>query len=89
MEYKMREQPVIVTCSDYDTEKIITQLANRCELSYDFLPDDDEKVKVITNDPSQILYMRRHGLEVKYCSQEEPARFSEDPAYFSDEQLLE
>lgn len=89
MEYKMREQPVIVTCSDYDTEKIIAQLANRCELSYDFLPDDDEKVKVITNDPSQILYMRRHGLGVKYCNQEDPTRFSEDPAYFSDEQLLE
>lgn len=89
MEYKMREQPVIVACRTYDEEKIITRLADRCELSYDFLPDDDEKVKIITNDPSQILYMRRHGLEVRYCNQDELPRFSEDPAYFSDEQLLE
>ena len=89
MEYKMREQPVIVACRTYEEEKIITRLAALCELSYDFLPDDDEKIKVITNDPSQILYMRRHGLEVKYCNQEDTARFSEDPAYFSDEQLLE
>lgn len=89
MEYKMREQPVIVACRTYEEEKIITRLAARCELSYDFLPYDDEKVKIITNDPSQILYMRRHGLLVEYCNQEDPARFSDDPAYFSDEQLLE
>ena len=85
----MREQPVIVACRNYDEEKIITRLANLCELSYDFLPEDDEKVKIVTNDPSQILYMRRHGLQVEHCSLEDPAYFSEDPAYFSDEQLLE
>lgn len=89
MEYKMREQPVIVACRTYEEEKIITRLATRCELSYDFLPEDDEKVKIITNDPSQILYMRRHGLPVECCKQEDPTHFSDDPAYFSDEQLLE
>ena len=89
MEYKMREQPVIVACRTYEEEKIITRLADLCELSYDFLPEDDEKVKIITNDPSQILYMRRHGLLVECCKQEGPAHFSDDPAYFSDEQLLE
>ena len=89
MSYKMREQPVIVACHTYEEEKIITRLAVRCELSYDFLPGDDEKVKIITNDPSQILYMRRHGLLVEYCNQEDQERFCEDPAYVSGEQILE
>lgn len=89
MEYTLREQPVIVACRTYEEEKIIAQLADRCELRYDFLPDDDEKVKVITTDPSQILYMRKQGLLVEYCDNKDLGYFSEDPEYFSDEQLLE
>lgn len=64
----LREQPIVVDIETYKQEKVVQQLLDLCELKYEW--GEDDTVKIVTTDPSQILFLKNRGVQVKYGSQD-------------------
>lgn len=64
----LREQPIVVDIETYKQEKVVQQLLDLCELKYEW--GEDDAVKIVTTDPSQILFLKNRGVQVRYDSQD-------------------
>lgn len=64
----LREQPIVVDIETYKQEKVVQQLLDLCELKYEW--GEDDMVKIVTTDPSQILFLKNRGVQVRYDSQD-------------------
>ncbi|MBR4891213.1 MAG: hypothetical protein IKU15_07995 [Clostridia bacterium] len=73
----LREQPIVVDIETYKQEKVVRQLLDLCELKYEW--GEDDMVKIITTDPSQILFLKNRGVQVRYDSQDCNKSIYSDP----------
>ena len=64
----LREQPIVVDIETYKQEKVVQQLLDLCELKYEW--GEDDMVKIVTTDPSQILFLKNRGVQIRYDSQD-------------------
>ena len=65
----LREQPIIVDVETYKEEKAVQALLDLCELEYEWREDDT--VRIVTTDPSQILFLKNRGVsQIRYDSQD-------------------
>ena len=73
----LREQPIVVDIETYKQEKVVQQLLDLCELKYEW--GEDDTVKIVTTDPSQILFLKNRGVQVRYASQDCNKSIYNDP----------
>lgn len=73
----LREQPIVVDIETYKQEKVVQQLLDLCELKYEW--GEDDTVKIVTTDPSQILFLKNRGVQVRYDSQDCNKSIYNDP----------
>jgi len=64
MYYITRKWPILIEVETYVQENIVRKFLNMCELEYDWREDDT--VRIVTTDPSQILYLKGKGIRVEY-----------------------
>lgn len=64
MYYVTREWPILIEVETYAQENIVRKFLDMCELEYEWREDDT--VRIVTTDPSQILYLKNKGLRVEY-----------------------
>lgn len=68
MDVIIRKWPIIAEVETYGQEKAVRALLNMCELEYDWREDDT--VKIVTTDPSQILFLKNRNVKVKQGADE-------------------
>ena len=73
----LREQSIVVDIETYKQEKVVQQLLDLCELKYEW--GEDDTVKIVTTDPSQILFLKNRGVQVRYDSQDCNKSIYNDP----------
>ena len=73
----LREQPIVVDIETYKQEKVVQQLLDLCELKYEW--GEDDTVKIVTTDPSQILFLKNSGVQEMYDSQDCNKSIYNDP----------
>lgn len=64
MYYITRKWPILIEVETYTQENIARKFLAMCELEYEW--QEDDTVRIITTDPSQILYLKRNGIRVEY-----------------------
>lgn len=64
MYYVTRKWPILIEVETYAQENIVRKFLSMCELEYEWREDDT--VRIVTTDPSQILYLKRNGIRVEY-----------------------
>lgn len=64
MYYVTRKWPILIEVETYAQENIVRKFLAMCELEYEWREDDT--VRIVTTDPSQILYLKRNGIQVEY-----------------------
>lgn len=64
MYYVTRKWPILIEVETYAQENIVRKFLAMCELEYEWREDDT--VRIVTTDPSQILYLKRNGIRVEY-----------------------
>ncbi len=82
MDVIIRKWPIIAEVETYSQEKAVRALLDMCELEYDWREDDT--VRIVTTDPSQILFLKNRNVKVKQDSGKLPAA-----AFLYDDPLLE
>ena len=73
----LREQLIVADIETYKQEKVVQQLLDLCELKYEW--GEVDTVKIVTTDPSQILFLKNRGVQVRYDSQDCNKSIYSDP----------
>ena len=68
MYYVTRKWPILIEVETYPQENIVRKFLDTCELEYEW--GEDDTVKIVTTDPSQILFLKNRGVQVRYDSQD-------------------
>lgn len=64
MYYVTRKWPILIEVETYTQENAVRKFLAMCELEYEWREDDT--VRIVTTDPSQILYLKNRGIRVEY-----------------------
>lgn len=64
MYYVTRKWPILIEVETYAQENIVRKFLAMCGLEYEWRGDDT--VRIVTTDPSQILYLKRNGIRVEH-----------------------
>lgn len=64
----LRERPIVADIETYGQEKVVRRLLDLCGLKYEW--GEDDTVKIVITDPSQILFLKNRDVQVRYDSQD-------------------
>lgn len=64
MKYILRKWPILIRVENYEQENTVHKFLDMFELEYEWREDDT--VRIITTDPSQVLYLKKRGIKAEY-----------------------